>query len=253
MPTGTQAIDRAAQLLVLIVESDDATSVGELSQASGLPKSTVSRLVSALERQGLVQRQDDRGPLRPGPVLLRLARRGVGQDDIVTLCDGPMRRLGDATGETIDLAVPMPGGVEHYVAQIDGRYILGTTNWVGRSLPHHSTAVGKVLVAFGGAAPPRRPLHRFTAATVTDPGRFETQLEAIRARGYAVTEGELEAGLVAVAAPVLGPEGRAVAAISVSGPEFRIPPERFPELGNLLLEETHALSAQLGYVSEGAA
>jgi IclR family acetate operon transcriptional repressor len=253
MPSGTQAIDRAAQLLVMIVESDDATSVGELSHASGLPKSTVSRLVSALERQGLVQRQDDRGPLRPGPVLLRMARRGVGPDDVVTVCDSAMRRLSEASGETIDLAVPMPGGVEHYVAQIDGRYILGTTNWVGRSLPHHSTAVGKVLVAFSAAHPPRRPLHRFTAATITDPGRFEAQLEGVRARGYAVTEGELETGLVAVAAPLLGPDGRAVAALSISGPAFRIPAERFPELGGLLINETHPLSAQLGYASEGAA
>src|SRR5947199_10622262 len=82
MQTGTQAIDRAAQLLVLVVERDEATSVGELAQAAGLPKSTVSRALSALERQGLVQRSGVRGGgIRPGPVLLRLARRGVGDAD----------------------------------------------------------------------------------------------------------------------------------------------------------------------------
>src|SRR4051794_41819146 len=83
--TGTQAIDRAAQLLVLVVEADGPSSVGELADAAGLPKSTVSRAVSALERQGLVQRQSPRGGVRPGPVLLRLAPRGVTRGDNLEL------------------------------------------------------------------------------------------------------------------------------------------------------------------------
>src|SRR3954447_1826505 len=72
---GTQAIDRAAQLLVRVVESAQPPSVGELAERAGLPKSTTSRLVGALERQGLVQRLGERGRVRPGPVLLRFATR----------------------------------------------------------------------------------------------------------------------------------------------------------------------------------
>src|SRR5215831_7134731 len=113
MQTGTQAIDRAAQLLVLVVENEESSSVGGLAEAAGLPKSTVSRAVSALERQGLVQRSGSRGStIRPGPVLLGLAPRGIADDDIVAICDGAMHRLGAATGETIDLAVPVAGGAE---------------------------------------------------------------------------------------------------------------------------------------------
>ena len=159
--TGTQAIDRAAQLLVLVVENESSSSVGELAEAAGLPKSTVSRAVSALERQGLVQRSSARGSIRPGPVLLGLARRGVSEEDIAELCRGALDSLADATGETIDLAVAVPGGSEQYIAQVDSRHILGTTNWVGRRLPHHCTAVGKVLVAFGAA---RLPAWRARAA-----------------------------------------------------------------------------------------
>src|SRR3954468_24345435 len=151
--TGTQAIDRAAQLLVLVVENKGSSSVGELADAAGLPKSTVSRAVSALERQGLVQRgggrggvapgprEGRRGGVRPGPVLLRLARRGIAHDDIVDLCTPAMQRMAEASGETIDLAVPVPGGVEHSLSQIDSSHVLGTANWVGRRLPHHCTAV----------------------------------------------------------------------------------------------------------------
>ena len=123
--TGTQAIDRAAQLLVLVVENESSSSVGELAEAAGLPKSTVSRAVSALERQGLVQRSSARGSIRPGPVLLGLARRGVGEEDIAELCREALDNLADATGETIDLAVAVPGGSEKYIAQVDTEANMG--------------------------------------------------------------------------------------------------------------------------------
>lgn len=254
MQTGTQAIDRAAQLLVLVVESDESSSVGELAEAAGLPKSTVSRVVSALERQGLVQRQGARGGIRPGPVLLGLARRGVSDDDIVALCRDTLERLGELSGETIDLAVPVPGGAELYLDQVDSRHFLGTVNWVGRRLPHHCTSVGKVFMAFGAASPPAR-LERFTPATITSPDRLAEELRTVRVRGYAVTVGELEPGLVAVAAPVLGADEAAVAAISISGPQLRLDHDRLEHLGDLLVSEIAALSERLGHnpLTKGAA
>jgi IclR family acetate operon transcriptional repressor len=250
MQTGTQAIDRAAQLLVLVVEKQESSSVSELAEAAGLPKSTVSRAVSALERQGLLQREGVRGGIRPGPVLLRLARRGVSPGDVVELCRPAMGRLGDQSGETVDLAVPVPGGMEQYIAQVDSRHFLGTKNWVGRRLPHHSTAVGKVFMAFGAAGPPRAPLERFTEATVTDVHELERELVEVRARGYAITHSELELGLVAVAAPIAGVDGRALAAISISGPDFRLTPDRVTRVARSLMEETSALSTRLGYLHE---
>ncbi|HEU0193129.1 MAG TPA: helix-turn-helix domain-containing protein, partial [Gaiellales bacterium] len=113
VPTGGQSIDRAARLLVAVAESDDPVSVRELVERTDLPKSTVSRLVAALERNALVQRESARGPLRPGPVLMRLARRSVPDRDLVLLCEPVLPRLAEASGETINLAVPTPLGVEH--------------------------------------------------------------------------------------------------------------------------------------------
>src|SRR5581483_715858 len=117
---GTQAIDRAAQLLVRVVESAQPPSVSELAERAGLPKSTTSRLVSALERQGLVQRLGDRGRLRPGPVLLRFASRDAAAT-LVELARPSLRRLADASGETINLAVP--GAGRHRALR--GRHRLG--------------------------------------------------------------------------------------------------------------------------------
>jgi IclR family acetate operon transcriptional repressor len=221
--SGTQAIDRAAQLLVRVVEASQPPSIGELSEGSGLPKSTTSRLVSALERQGLVQRLGDRGRLRPGPVLLRYASRDASQT-LVELAAPSLRRLADASGETINLAVPGVDGVEH-LAQEDTAHFVGVTDWVGRRVPFELAANGKCFLAFGGGD--------------------VVGGEKIRAMGYATSIDELEVGLTAMAAPVLGAKQAAIAALSISGPTSRLVAARIELLAPLLKEEAQLLSRQL--------
>jgi DNA-binding IclR family transcriptional regulator len=240
--TGAQSIDRAAQLLVLVVEGDGATSVGELAQRSGLPKSTVSRAVSALERRGLLQRDGTRRGVRPGPVLLGMARRGVPDADLVDLAGPMLERLGEASGETINLAVPTPLGVEH-LAQVDSRHFIGSTNWLGRRVEYSTTAVGKVFAAFGAA--PAGLDHAIPGPTI----------ETVRARGYATAVGELEPGLAAMAAPVRDAGGKTVAALSISGPEHRLTTARIAELAPALVAGADGLSARLGFraTTQGAA
>jgi IclR family transcriptional regulator, acetate operon repressor len=220
--TGTQAIERAAQLLVRVVESAEAPSIGELSTDSGLPKSTTSRLVSALERQGLVQRLGERGRLRPGPVLLRYASRDTSQT-LVELAAPALRRIADASGETINLAVPGVDGVEH-LAQEDTAHFVGVTDWVGRRVPFELAANGKCFLTFGGSGC--------------------AQSKEIRATGYATSIDELEVGLTAMAAPVLGANGVAIAALSISGPTTRLK-QRIDELAEQLKAEANSLSLQM--------
>jgi IclR family transcriptional regulator, acetate operon repressor len=225
--TGTQAIDRAAQLLVRVVEAPQPPSVGELAERAGLPKSTTSRLVAALERQGLVQRLGERGRLTAGPVLLRYANRD-GSATLVDLAAPSLRRLADASGETINLAVPGSDGVEH-LAQEDTAHFVGVTDWVGRKVPFEPAANGKVFLAFNTDAP---------------------SLADIRARGFATSIDELEVGLTALAAPVLGPAGEAVAALSISGPTARLTADRIAQLAPLLVEEARRLARRLGHRDE---
>jgi len=250
MQTGTQAIDRAAQLLVQVVESERPPAVGELAEWSGLPKSTVSRLLRALERNGLVQREGPRGGFRPGSLFVNLARRS-GAADLIELAGPELRRLADRTGETVNLAVPGAEQAE-YVTQIETGHFLGSTSWIGRVTPDHCTAVGKVFLAFGAARAPER-LERLTTETIVDPLRLEVELEQVRARGYATASGELEPGLVAIAAPVRNAAGETVAAISVSGPSLRLTAKKLAPLSRLLAAESDSLSVRLGYRAKGAA
>ena len=126
-----------------------------------------------------------------------------------------MRRLADESGETVNLMVPTTSGTEA-IAQEEGRHLLGVVNWVGRDIPEHASAAGKVFLAHGVADVPAR-LERRTDRTIVDPAALERDLDAVRARGYATLVDELEPGLSVVAAPVFDAGGGVVAALAVSG------------------------------------
>ena len=244
-PNGTQAVDRAAQLLIEVVHCQGPVTFTELTSSSGLAKSTTSRLLMALERNGLVQR-DSRGGFRPGEVFVSYAWRSGAEAGLITVAQPFLDRLGEATGETINLGVASRGMVEQ-IAQVDSTYLIGGTNWVGLSVPLHCAAVGKVLLAYDAAELPPGRLIRRTGHTITSREALAADLAEVRRRGYAVTNEELEPGLVAVAAPVYRQGATVVAALSVSGPATRLTRACISAVGIRCMAEANALSAVLGY------
>src|SRR3954451_12263311 len=250
VPQGTQAIDRAAQLLTLVLDADEPIGVGDLAHAAELPKSTASRLVSSLERHGLVRRNGARGKVQAGPAILRFAHRGVVERNLVELAQAPLDVLGERSGETVNLAVPGTRGVEH-LAQVDSVHFLGTGQWVGRTVDFHTTAVGKILVAYGAAELPPGPLRRVAAGTVVDRPALEAESARTREESFAIAVDQLEPGLTALAAPVHGPTGDVIAALAVSGPTLRLGPDRIAELQPVLTTQAAALSARLGHREKG--
>ncbi len=203
---GTQSIDRGAQLLTLVLEAEAPRALGELAADAGLPKSTASRLLGALERNGLVEQEGLRGAFRAGPVMARFAGRGISARRLIDAAERPMAALADATGETINVAVAGPAGVEH-LAQVETTHYLGTSHWVGRRVPYHCSANGKVLLAFAAAGAQPGALEALTSKTIVEPALLGAELERIRRDGFATAVDELELGLSAVAAPVLDESG----------------------------------------------
>jgi DNA-binding IclR family transcriptional regulator len=244
-PNGTQAVERAAQLLIEVTRHPEPVTFAELTQACGLAKSTASRLLTALERTGLVRR-DPAGRFQPGEVFVSYACRGGAEADLVGVAQPVMDWLGARTGETVNLGVPRAGGVVEQIAQVDSTYLIGGTNWVGMSEPLHCAALGKVLLAFGAAQLPRGRLEQRTARTLTSRAALAADLAAVRARGWAVTDEELEPGLVAVAAPVRRDGGTVIAALSVSAPATRLTPAAVPAAAARCAEAAGRLSALLG-------
>jgi DNA-binding IclR family transcriptional regulator len=133
------------------------------------------------------------------------------------------------------------------IAQVDCTYLIGGTNWVGRPVPLHASGLGKVLLAYGAAKLPPGELERCTEKTITTEASLRAELAAVRARGYAVTDEELEAGLIAFAAPVFRYDGTVVAALSVSAPTSRMTREVAAHAARRCADEAGGLSAVLGH------
>ena len=239
---GTQAVDRAASLLTLVVEADTAVTFAELSEACGLARSTTSRLLAALERTRLVERVDT-GEYIGGPLFALYAARHDRNAELARLARPMLEAIGEDTGETVHLAVASGGRVAH-IAQVDSTFLLGARDWTDVEVPPHCSALGKVLLAWKVLDLPEGPLEQVTDRTLLTPSALEHDLEQARVRGFAVTFDELEIGLSGIAAPVVGPEAGVVATVGISGPTARLQ-DRVDHIGRLLMDQTEALSALL--------
>ncbi|MBS2939536.1 IclR family transcriptional regulator [Nocardioides sp. J2M5] len=240
--TGTRALDRATDLVATVVHADEPLSFADLQEGSGLAKSTTSRLLTALERSGLVERDDD-GSYVAGRLFWLYAARHDPWEELVRLARPVMDLLGTETGETVHLSVTRGERVVQ-VAQVDSTYLLGTRDWTEIEVPAHCSALGKVLLAWGALELPAGDLDRPTPSTLPDREAVRRDGVRTRDRGWALTEDELEIGLTGIAVPVFGARGDVVAALGISGPTPRLAPRR-DELGRRLLDQSAALSSLL--------
>jgi DNA-binding IclR family transcriptional regulator len=245
---GVQSVDRALEILELLAQVGEA-GVTEIAAALEVHKSTAFRLVATLEARRLVEQTADRGRYRLGVGILRLAGATTARLDVVQEARPVCRQLAADTGETVNLAVL----AEHsalYVDQVAGSSSLQSHNWVGQHIPLHATSNGKVLLTGLpaedlGAVLGR--LARFTPRTITSRTKLAAELEQVREQGYAVAVDELEVGLTAAAAPVRNAHGDVVASMSISGPTFRLQPERLEEIVPGLVEAAGEVSLRLGW------
>lgn len=239
---GAQSIDRAAELLSLVIHAEEPVAYALLVEQTGLPRSTVSRLLAALERNGLLERTRE-GAFRGGALFTHYATRYDRVEALAAVAQPYLERIAEHTGETVNLGVPRGDNVVH-ATQIDSRFVVGAANWADIDVPPNCSALGKVMYAFGAIAVPEGPLHWCTPASITDREELMRELKEVCSLGYATALGEFEDGLDAIAAPVRGADGEVHAAIGISGPSFRLEGNH-ADLGGLLVEETERLSRAL--------
>jgi IclR family acetate operon transcriptional repressor len=232
-PGGVQSLDRAFELLELMAAAGGEVALSRLAAASGLPVPTIHRIVRTLVKSGYVLQLPSRR-YALGPRLIGL---GTSASQTVEAWATPhLLALAESSGETANLAM-LDVDMVVYVAQApSSRHTMRMFTEVGRRVYAHCTGVGKALLAqlpddavrrivTTAGMPPR------TDHTITDVDRLLEELERARAQGYAVDDGEQEAGVrcVAVAVP-----GNAITALSVSGPASRVTHEAVPSLVPLL-------------------
>jgi IclR family transcriptional regulator, acetate operon repressor len=175
-------------------------------------------------------------------------------DDLSLLSRPVCRQLAEAVQETVNVVVH-DGRAVISVAQVLGTPTVRTMNWVGQRAPLHATSAGKVFMAH--MAPEELDalladgLKTYTPHTIVDPSALKRELEVVRKRGYASTMEEHEIGLAAIAAPVRTLDGHVIAAVSASGPTFRINEDTLPDLAEHVLAAAAEISQRHGYPRRG--
>ena len=216
-----QSVARALDVLEALAAAGKPLGVAELGESTGLPLGTAHRLLQSLHERGYVRRDGSR-KYSLGPSAVRLADGA--QDALARSARPYLAELVALSGETANLAVRAGDDVV-YIAQVPSPHTLRMFAEVGRHVPPHSTAVGKVLLA----ALPRHEalgivrragLPARTPATITELDAFAVELDGVTARGWAADDEEQEPGVRCVAVPVVG-SGPTIAAMSVSGPAER--------------------------------
>ena len=242
-----QSVDRAVAVLELLAARGES-GITEIAAELGVHKSTASRLVSVLEGRGLVEQLGQRGKYVIGFGVLRLAGAAIGRLDLASVGLPVCQGLADSIGETINIAV-LDGTSAVNITQARGAAAISAQNWIGQRTPLHATSSGKVLLAH--LEPARRKeivnggLAALTPNTLTDPVALAEELDEVLTTGYATTFEELEIGLHAVAVPIFGAGGRLLAAMSASGPAYRLPRRQTKAIAADLAAGAAELSGQL--------
>ena len=191
----------------------------------GHPATTVYRLLETLEDLGVLERVD--GDWAIGYELIQLARGADLARILAPRTQHVLDQLVERTGETAMLAVPRERLYIDVISQVDAPNLLGVMPWVGRPVPIHASAAGKIALA-DLTAPDRASFmssatfRRLTPQTIIEPDRFLAELDTVAAQGYAETVDELEQGLSGICAPARNAAGTIAAVVGVYGPTARI-------------------------------
>ncbi len=240
------SVARALALLDALAEHPTGLGVNELARRIGVNASTASRLLATLQRGRLVER-DPGGPYRLGLRLVALAEGVLARLDVRELARPHLRALVEETGETATLSVP--GATEAVTVDfVSSEASVVSIARIGRPSVAHATAVGKVMLAFGGeAAPPTGELPAYTEHTITDPAVLEREVAAVREHGWAVAAREREPDLNALAVPVFDHRGALMAILGLQGPATRLTDEHRRAVLPALREAAAALSRAVGH------
>lgn len=244
-----QSVDRAITVMEFLSRRG-WSGVTEVSKELDIHKSTAYRLLTTLRDRGLVEQDSATEKYRLGFGLVALAS-SVTADLDVARCSRPVCEwLAERTGETVTVAV-LEDDDGIIIHQSNSGSSALSVDWEGRHTPLHATAAGKIFLHHMPEDQRRRllkkPLQRYTGNTIAKSAALQKELRAGGERGYWFTVEELEAGLNAVAAPIRCAQGAVVAAVSVSGPAFRMPAESFSETSELCLRAADEISRCLGF------
>lgn len=251
-PQGTQAVSRAIQLLKLFTDDAPEHDLIALTELSGLNKTTTFRIMSALENEGLIERCET--GYRLGSEAIVLGGRAMRSNNLRKVSREFLEALSLETGETVTLEVLHSHPQRHLcslvIDEVLGKHLVGIAPYIGSRLAVHATSTGKVLLAYAAKSVQEHILSddliAYTPQTFSKDALAE-ELKQIRSQGYALSKGELEHGLMTVAAPIFDLNAQAVAAVSIVAPSVRVGEGELEPLAILATQSANKISHALGF------
>ncbi len=244
------ATEKALKVLSLFVEHESLT-LQQIARQVGLARSTAYRAVLTLQEAGYLQPVD--GEYRLGLAAITLGMAGARRISLIDAARPHLVQLSQSSEDTAMLGL-LDADAIVFVDQAPGKRNVRFYCQVGRRLPLHCSALARSVLAFQSPqfieAYLARPLRRFTPLTLTDRSALLEDLKAIQERGYAISHQETDEGIDGVAAPILGPDGRAVGGISVAGLSMYYTPEHCERLGREIVGVCRELESSTLGVAE---
>jgi DNA-binding IclR family transcriptional regulator len=244
--SGVQSVARAFELLRAVAV--EPAGITELAARAGLPKSTVARLLSALEEEGAVARDDEDRLYVIGVGLAELAGAIDASAALATAVRPHLQWLASELGEAAGFSVPT-GYTMQYVVQVESPNPVQVRDYTGLTVPMHVGPSGLCMMAQWPSEDLDRylgrPLASFTPHTINDPVRIRLRLAEIREANHCWIHEEFAEGINSVAAPVFASGHRALGAIHVHGPAYRFPPPgRSEEIAAMVMEAADRFSTR---------
>ncbi len=225
-----KSVEKAVDIMSCFTVETPSLTVTEISFLTDFNQSTVSRILATLEKKKCVERATPGGKYRLGVKFHQWKMILSQETSIGDIARPVMEKLRDFCGEEVSLYV-LSEGSRICVEAVKSRHGIARVTQVGKLLPIHCGASGKVLLAYLPDNERReiiysRPLEKFTPKTITDPDELEANLQKIRSDGYATSLEEREAGNYSVVTPILGKDGKILASLAICGPIFRLTDEQ---------------------------
>jgi len=246
-----QTVERIASILRCFTKTENDLGVMEISREISLHKSTTSRLLSALHQEGFVAKNPETGKYRLGLGLVNLAGVVLEKQNLRQAAQEYIRALAELTQETINISI-LDGDESINIETIRSPKSISFAGRLGRRTPLHCTSTGKIQMAYMSLENREgilsQPFMAYTSHTITDPAALRTVLDEVRDQGYAISNEEFEIGLVAIAAPIWGRSNELLAALSITGPTYRMDAETLQRYIPPLTEAAQNISKSLGFV-----
>jgi IclR family pca regulon transcriptional regulator len=247
-----QSIERCFTILGHLSSPDALLTLEDLTRKTGLNKTTCFRFLKTMRRLGLVEQETARKTYQLGPGIVSLGLKALKGMNLRHAALPVLQKLRDETEETVNLSL-LSGTEIIFIERLMSDYLVNANINIGDRLPVYCASMGKVILAFMSDKHAAEIISRLdfkgkTERTIISPAALKKELAEIRARGYARNDEELERGLRAVAAPIIGYSGEAFAAINIAWTTARRPSRRtFTDFAGKVVAAAEKISLAMGF------